>query len=203
MGDFNRHSDDCIQEEGMSALADNPRILVTGATGFIGAPLCARLEALGHPVTALTRDIRRARERLGDKVHLVARLDELEHTAFGGVINLAGEPLATRRWNTHLKAEMRRSRIGTTEALLEYFQRLGDFPEVLINGSAIGVYGKQGDEPITEEDDKSDDGFASQLCRAWEAASERFSDYGTRVCRLRTGIVLGPNGGALKAMLPL
>lgn len=187
----------------MAALADNPRILVTGATGFIGTPLCARLDELGHPVTALTRDIRRARERLGDNVQLVTDLNELEGTICGGVINLAGEPLATRRWNTDLKAEMRRSRIGTTEALFDYFQRLGDFPEVLINGSAIGVYGKQGDEPITEEDDKSDDGFASQLCRAWEAASERFSDYGTRVCRLRTGIVLGPNGGALKAMLPL
>lgn len=185
----------------MVALAGNPRILVTGATGFIGTPLCARLIAMGHPVTALTRDARRARERLGENVHLVTHLDELEGTAFGGVINLAGEPLATRRWNARLKAEMRCSRIGTTEALLEYFLRLGEFPELLINGSAIGVYGKQGDEPITEESDVSDEGFASQLCRDWEATAQRFSDHGTRVCRLRTGIVLGPNGGALKAML--
>lgn len=187
----------------MSALVENPRILVTGATGFIGAPLCARLQALGHTVTALTRDVRRARERLGDQLQLVTHLDELEHTTFGGVINLAGEPLATRRWNKRLKAEMRCSRIGTTEALLDYFQRVGDFPEVLINGSAIGVYGKQGDIPIIEASEQKDEGFASQLCRDWEAVAERFSDHGTRVCRLRTGIVLGPNGGALKAMLPL
>src|SRR5690625_7745737 len=105
----------------MAALADNPRILVTGATGFIGTPLCARLDELGHPVTALTRDIHRARERLGDNVQLVTDLNELERTVFGGVINLAGEPLAPRRWIPHLRPKRRRSRMVTTEAGLDYF----------------------------------------------------------------------------------
>lgn len=186
----------------MSALADNPTILVTGATGFIGVPLCAKLEELGYSVTALTRDVRRAREWLGDKVRLVTSLDELDRTAFDGVINLAGEPLANRRWNENLKSEVRRSRIGLTEALFDYFERIGDFPKVLISGSAVGIYGKQGDDPVTEESQLSVEGFASELCRDWEASAERFSDKGTRVCRLRIGIVLGPNGGALKAMLP-
>src|SRR5690625_7740447 len=93
----------------MAALADNPRILVTGATGFIGTPLCARLDELGHPVTALTRDIHRARERLGDNVQLVTDLNELERTVFGGVINLAGEPLAK------IGRASCRERVGGTE----------------------------------------------------------------------------------------
>ncbi|MDQ2077295.1 TIGR01777 family oxidoreductase [Marinimicrobium sp. ABcell2] len=186
----------------MAGLVSNPRILVTGATGFIGTPLCARLQELGHPLTALTRDPSKARKRLGEQVELVTKLDDLGDATFGGVINLAGEPLAARRWNERLKAEIRRSRIGTTEALFEYFQRVGDFPEVLVNGSGIGVYGNQGDRPITEGSNLSDDSFSSHLCRDWEAAAERFTDRGTRVCRIRTGVVLGPDGGALQAMLP-
>jgi uncharacterized protein len=186
----------------MAGLVNNPSVLVTGATGFIGTPLCARLLESGYAVTALTRDAAKARRKLGDKVELATRLDDLGNTAFGAVINLAGEPLATRRWNAQLKEEIRRSRIGTTEALIEYFQRLGDFPEVLVNGSGIGVYGNQGDRPITEGSNLSDESFSSHLCRDWEAAAERFSEHGTRVCRVRTGVVLGPDGGALKAMLP-
>ncbi len=185
----------------MTELVHHPRILVTGATGFIGVPLCAQLQKLGYSLTALTRNPKTAEKRLGSKVELVTSLDQLGDRQFGAVINLAGESLASGRWNDKRKEEFRRSRIGTTEALFDYFRALGEFPEVLISGSAVGYYGNQGDRPLTEESPQNDDSFAEQLCRDWEAVAERFTDFGTRVCRLRTGIVLGRDGGALQSML--
>lgn len=185
----------------MTELVQNPRILVTGGTGFIGVPLCAQLKKLGYSLTVLTRHPKSARKKLGDEVELVTGLDQLGDRQFGALINLAGESLASGRWSDKRKEEFRRSRIGTTEALFDYFRALGEFPEVLISGSAVGYYGDQGDRPLTEESPQKDDSFSEQLCRDWEAVAERFSDFGTRVCLLRTGIVLGRDGGALQSML--
>ncbi|WP_347330323.1 TIGR01777 family oxidoreductase [Marinimicrobium locisalis] len=180
---------------------NHPReILLTGGTGFIGVPLCQALQERGDRLTVLTRDTIRAAKTLGTGVSLVTELKQLPDKPVDTVINLAGEPLAAGRWNERRKEEFRRSRIGTTEALLEHFQSRGSFPQRMVSGSAIGFYGDGGDTPLTETNG-SGSGFAAQLCRDWEAVAERFSDHGTRVCRLRTGIVLGQDGGALQPML--
>lgn len=176
------------------------QIFLTGGTGFIGRPLCAALRERGVELTVLTRNKQRAARRLGKGVNLVESLDQLPPIGFDAVINLAGEPLASARWNDRRKEVFRRSRIGTTEALLSHFQKLGQFPKVLISGSAVGYYGEGGDRPLTESDGPGV-GFGADMCRDWEAVAERFSDMGVRVCRLRTGIVLEQGGGALQSML--
>jgi len=176
------------------------QILLTGGTGFIGRPLCTALRERGVELTVLTRNKRRAARRLGEGVNLVESLDQLPPIGFDAVINLAGEPLASARWNDKRKETFRRSRIGTTEALLSHFQQLGQFPKVLISGSAIGYYGEGGDRPLTESDGPGV-GFGAEMCRDWEAVADRFADMGVRVCRLRTGIVLEQGGGALQSMM--
>lgn len=184
----------------MTSTDSSRTILLTGATGFIGVPLCRILQERGDHLVVLTRDTLRAARVLGTGVSLVSELSQLPDRPVDAVVNLAGEPLASGRWNDRRKEEFRRSRIGTTEALLAHFQQRGVFPRSMVSGSAVGFYGDGGERPLTEADGGGT-GFAAQLCRDWEAVAERFADAGTRVCRLRTGIVLGPGGGALQSML--
>ncbi|WP_111640597.1 TIGR01777 family oxidoreductase [Marinimicrobium alkaliphilum] len=172
-------------------------VLVTGGTGFVGVPLCRELNRQGYRVTVLSRSPERARALLGEGVTCVGDWPVEDVHA---VINLAGEPLASRRWTRARKAEFRRSRIGTTEDLRRHCGERGQFPAVLINGSAVGYYGNAGEAPVDEQS-PSGTGFAAELCRDWEAEAMAFAEQGTRVCTVRTGIVLGRDGGALKSML--
>ncbi len=172
--------------------------LITGGSGFIGSALCRGLVADGHRVTVLTRDIERARRRVPESVFLVDRLDFAEDV--DAVVNLAGENLAGGRWTAARKHEFRASRIGTTKRLLDWIDRQERAPSVLVSGSAIGWYGPRGDEELDENAVAGND-FSAHLCRDWEAEAVQAEALGVRVCRLRTGIVLGAEGGALKKML--
>lgn len=176
-------------------------ILVTGGTGFIGAYLCRELCDLGWNVTVVTRDPGAATKRLPIGVNVIAGISGLPDTPYSHVVNLAGESLAVGRWNSARKAAFRASRIITTQKLFAHFQHSGNFPEVLISGSAIGFYGNVGDSAV-DESQLEGKGFAAELCKDWEAAAEQFRSHGTCVCLLRTGVVLGKNGGALARMLP-
>jgi len=172
--------------------------LITGGSGFIGSALCRSLIADGHRVTVLTRDIERARTRVPEAVFLIDRLDFAEDV--GAVVNLAGENLAGGRWTSARKHEFVGSRIGTTKRLLDWIERQERAPGVLVSGSAIGWYGPAGDEELDEDADAGND-FSAHLCRDWEAEAVKAEALGVRVCRLRTGIVLGTEGGALRKML--
>jgi uncharacterized protein (TIGR01777 family) len=175
-------------------------MLVTGATGFIGRRLCRRLLADGHDIIALTRDVGRARKMLGPQVRIVASLDEIdtgEH--IDAVVNLAGAPIFARPWTKARRAELLDSRLNTTNAVTQLIARLERKPEVLINASAIGYYGVRGDEEITEAA-RGQPIFQSHLCQAWELAAQAAEQHGVRVCRLRFGIVLGMDGGALPGL---
>jgi hypothetical protein len=172
--------------------------LITGGSGFIGSALCRSLVADGHRVTVLTRDIERARGRVPPAVFLVDRLDFAED--IDAVVNLAGENLASGRWTAARKHEFLASRIGTTKRLLDWIDRQERPPAVLISGSAVGWYGPRGDEQLDEDADSGGD-FSAHLCRDWEAEAIKAEALGVRVCRVRTGIVLGADGGALKKML--
>jgi len=172
--------------------------LITGGSGFIGSALCRSLIADGHRVTVLTRDIDRARTRVPEAVFLIDRLDFAEDV--GAVVNLAGENLAGGRWTSARKHEFVGSRIGTTKRLLDWIERQERTPGVLVSGSAIGWYGPAGDEELDEDADAGND-FSAHLCRDWEAEAVKAEALGVRVCRLRTGIVLGTEGGALRKML--
>jgi hypothetical protein len=117
------------------------------------------------------------------------------------VINLAGEGIGDRRWTDAVKQQLRDSRLLTTASLVEYFKRANQKPAVFISGSAIGVYGLHSDEKLDEQA-SGDDSFSSRLCRDWEAQAAEAEALGIRCCYLRTGVVLGKNGGALSKMLP-
>lgn len=175
-------------------------VLVTGGTGFIGRALCPALLQAGHRVSVLTRDATRAARILPG----VQALEDLAQAdAADAAINLAGEPLAEGRWSETRKRRFRTSRIGTTRTLLEWIARQPDAqrPRCLLSGSAIGYYGDAGERVLDEASPAGDD-FAAQLCRDWEAEAARARELGVRVTLLRTGVVLGRDGGALARMLP-
>jgi len=115
------------------------------------------------------------------------------------VVHLAGEPLA-HRWTDERKRAIRESRVRGTELVARTIAALDRRPRVLLSGSAIGIYGDRGDEPLDEESALGG-GFLAGIAREWEAASVAAADAGVRVVLLRTGIVLSPKGGALERLL--
>ncbi|EPK7284246.1 TPA: TIGR01777 family oxidoreductase [Citrobacter farmeri] len=178
------------------------KILVTGGTGLIGGHLVPRLQELGHQVTVLTRRPDDARKKLNDRVILWNTLED-KHNLDGidAVINLAGEPIADKRWTTEQKDRLCQSRWRITQKLADLINASETPPSVLISGSATGYYGDLGEVVVTEEEPPHNE-FTHKLCARWEQiACEAQSDK-TRVCLLRTGVVLAPKGGILAKMIP-
>jgi uncharacterized protein (TIGR01777 family) len=118
----------------------------------------------------------------------------------GGVINLAGEPIVGKRWTPEQKRKIAESRVGATRTLVSAIRETQRKPAFLINASAIGFYGPQGEGKLTEESPRGND-FLSETCQAWEAEALKAEEAGVRVIRLRIGIVLEKGGGALGKML--
>jgi len=176
-------------------------VLITGITGFIGRHLALQLLHKGFAVYGLTRNAKKAMAFFDDRVTLIESIDAIPAVNFGVLINLAGESLGNSRWNSERKKIFRESRINTTNKLLDFFQKNSRTLPLLINASAVGVYGNRGDEVLQETSSVGDD-FAAQMCRDWESAADCFSVVGARICKLRFGVVLGLDGGALPKMLP-
>lgn len=175
-------------------------ILMTGATGLIGSALYKKLRNQ-HQITVLTRDTTKAYKKLGHDIQAINGLDQLNHLDdFDAVINLAGEPIADKRWTDKQIERIEQSRFGITEQLVQLFKQSSDAPTVLISGSAIGYYGRQGTTPVTESDHQVYDEFTHRLCAKWEGIAKQAESEQTRVCMLRTGIVLARDGGALAKM---
>ncbi len=179
------------------------RILVTGATGFIGRPLCERLLSGGRRVVAITRTP-------GPR-SVPWETRPLPHDAAGwaeaargcdAVVNLAGSPIAVR-WTEAARREMRTSRIDLTRSLVEGLARLppGERPSVLVSSSAIGYYGTRRETSLGEDASPGDD-FLARICADWEEAARRAESAGIRTVLLRIGIVLEADGGPLSKMLP-
>ena len=177
------------------------KILVTGATGFIGRPLTKVLIEQGHEVYAWVRDTGKARVLLDGQVKCYERLEDIPEPYVDAVINLAGQPIADRRWTKSRKQSLRSSRIELTYELVRFINRLEQKPRVVLSGSAIGYYGPQAADLILDEQSKSVPGFTHSLCADWETAAMSLASEATRVCLLRTGVVLGNGGGALGKML--
>jgi hypothetical protein len=179
-------------------------VFITGATGFIGRALTLRLQRDGHSLTAWVRNEERAGAMLGADIDLLpigageqALRDAL--AVSDAVVNLAGEPLIGR-WTTSRRQAITASRVQLTETLVHSMQYAEHQLGVLVSGSAVGYYGDRGDELLTEASAPSDD-FLGTLCKDWESAAMRAESSGTRVVTLRTGIVLGREGGALAPLL--
>jgi uncharacterized protein (TIGR01777 family) len=181
------------------------RVLITGATGFVGRALSLRLVRDGHAVTAWVRSVERARALLGAEVALVEEHgDGALATAVAGadaVINLAGEPVAGR-WSGRKRARIIESRVAFTNRLVDAMAGLAQRPGVLISASAVGYYGDRGDDAIDETSEPGE-GFLAEVCVAWEQAARRAKALGVRVLRARFGVVMGLGGGFLGEVLPL
>ena len=178
------------------------KILITGGTGLIGRHLIPRLLELGHSVIVVTRSPEKARQQLDARVELWKGLNERSTLdGIDAVINLAGEPIADKRLTEEQKQRLCNSRWHITQKLVELFAASTQPPAVLISGSAAGYYGDLGEVVVTEEEPPHNE-FTHKLCARWEQiACEAQSDH-TRVCLLRTGVVLAPKGGILGKMAP-
>ncbi|GHM30660.1 epimerase [Escherichia coli] len=178
------------------------KIVITGGTGLIGRHLIPRLLDLGHQITVVTRNPQKASSVLGPRVTLWQGL--ADHSNLNGVdavINLAGEPIADKRWTHEQKERLCQSRWNITQKLVDLINASDTPPSVLISGSATGYYGDLGEVVVTEEEPPHNE-FTHKLCARWEEIACRAQSDKTRVCLLRTGVVLAPDGGILGKMLP-
>ncbi len=176
-------------------------ITLTGATGFIGRRLAGRLLVGSHSLHVLGR---RAVPGLSLSAwdaggNASPPLESLRDSQ--AVVHLAGEPVS-QRWTPEARQRIRSSRVEGTRRLVEALAAFPRPPAVLVCASAIGIYGSRGDEILTESSPPGG-GFLAEVCQEWEQAADQAASAGIRVVKLRTGVVLGPGGGALQRMLPL
>jgi uncharacterized protein (TIGR01777 family) len=182
------------------------KVLVLGGTGFVGKNLCRELLSLGYQLVLPVRNEARARSAFGKEVELIlwtgagAELpadDRLKTAAC--IINLAGESIGEGRWTEKRKQRIIASRVDATGAIIRAIEKKILHPKLLINASAVGIYGPAGDESLTEDAPPGGD-FLAHVCRAWENEAMKADSLGVRAVTVRIGVVLG-NGGALNRMV--
>ncbi len=176
-------------------------VAITGSSGLIGRALAEDLEADGHQVLRVVRreggpgtttwDIERG------------QIDAAAFEGLDGVVHLAGEGIAEKRWSDDQKRRIRESRTKSTALLVGALSSLKAKPAVLLSGSGVDAYGDRGDEQLTEASATSSSGFLPELVRDWEAAAEEATSAGIRVATLRTAMVLAAEGGALARMVSI
>lgn len=184
------------------------RVLVAGATGFVGRVIVRQLLEAGNEVVVLTRNIAKAAITLGSQCQYVQWSDVTQlppMEAFDkveGIVNLMGEGIADKKWDEDRKKQIYHSRIDSTARLVECIKAMPVRPKVLVSTSAIGVYGDRDSEEISESSSLGND-FLAGVCKDWESEAMKARSFGTRVVIIRAGVVLGRGGGALKKMLPV
>ena len=175
------------------------QIFITGGTGLIGKHLITRL-APEHDITVLSRSESKPRAALPAAVTVIENLDSIANfDDYDVIINLAGEPIADKRWTSQQKHQICQSRWQVTTALVTKINASATPPHTFISGSAIGYYGRQGDKPVTENNTEPHQEFTHEVCQRWEQIAETVKQ-NCRVCLLRTGVVLAAEGGALEKM---
>jgi uncharacterized protein (TIGR01777 family) len=183
------------------------KIVVSGGTGFIGRALCRSLISQGMSVTVLSRNPLQAKAVLDPSINVVewdgvtSAAWENELDSATAVINLAGEPIAAGRWTPKRKQLIVDSRVNATRLLVQAMARCSNKPRILISASGVGYYGTSQAIRFDERNGSGSDFFAD-LCVAWERAALAAQSAGVRVVRLRTGMVLEKDGGALAKMVP-
>jgi len=176
------------------------RVVVSGSSGLIGRSVVAALASRGDEITALVRRPAAAGEAQWDP--MAGSIDTGALDGADGVVHLAGAGIGDKRWSASRRREIVSSRVEATTLLAESLAGLHRPPAVLVSASAVGFYGDRGDEVLTEES-TGGTGFLAEVCRGWEDATTPARDAGIRVIRLRSGVVLSAQGGALARQLPL
>jgi uncharacterized protein (TIGR01777 family) len=190
---------------GDTARSGHGKLLVTGATGFIGRRMVA---AWPGEVVVTSRDPSRAAAELGLDVADVIEwnpdglIDLRSCGPITAVVNLMGHSIIAGRWTDARKAKIRTSRVAGTRNLVAALARLASPPSLLVSMSAVGLYGSRGDDVVTESSETGS-GFLADVCCEWEAAAQSYSEIGRRVVVLRLGIVLGRGGGMLHSLRPI
>lgn len=177
------------------------QVVIAGSQGLIGTALVEHLAGCGHQVRRLVRRPPRCSREIGWDPERA----ELDPTALRGVdavVNLGGVGLGDRRWSAAYRRAIVRSRTAPTGLLARTLADLDDGPRILLQGSAVGIYGDRGEEILTEESEPGE-GFLVDVVRTWEAATSPARDAGVRVAHLRTGIVMSRTGGSFGRLLPL
>jgi uncharacterized protein len=181
-------------------------VVVTGGSGFLGRPLVRALAQGGHTVVVLSRMANAS--FAGGAIRTVSWAPDgtpgdwaREIAAAEAVVNLAGEPIAARRWSPEQKQRIIQSRVLATQSVARAIRASPAPPSVLVSGSAVGYYGPCGDEIMTERAPAGRD-FLARTGVQWEAAALEAASAKTRLVCIRTGLVIAKDGGALKSMLP-
>ena len=187
------------------------KVAITGATGFVGSRLVERLSASGHQILVLTRNLAAAQKVFPKSAFPNLEIVAYTPTASGawqeaialcdGVVNLAGEPIAEKRWTPQQKQEILNSRKLGTQKIVEAIALANPKPKVLVNASAIGYYGTSETATFDETSPAGKD-FLAEVCQAWEAEAQKVTQAGVRLVILRLGIVLGQGGAIAKMIAP-
>lgn len=196
----------------MTQAKTEKRVVLLGGSGFIGTALARSLVSDGYAVTIMSRSPERVLTKWRTYgLHFPTAapwsgrpddsLDEQVDGSFA-VINLVGESIEAR-WTGDRKARILNSRLRAGEAVMHAVSRAAKPPEVLIQGSAVGYYGHAGGDAVMTEQDEPGTGFLAEVCQAWEASTAEARQFGVRRAVVRTGIVIGPNGGVMSRLEPL
>ena len=180
--------------------------IISGATGFIGSALCRDLANSGYDIAVLTRNREKARAQFGDQA-IVAEWDgstsqgwlELVSRSVA-IINLAGENIGSGRWTRKKKQRIVQSRLNAGKAVVEAVQRASVKPKTIIQASAIGYYGPREEENL-DESSPVGKGFLAGMVRQWELSTQKAEELGVRRAVIRSGMVLGKDGGVLPKFL--
>ena len=179
------------------------KIVISGATGFIGGFLRTYLLELGHDLVIVTRDPKKYESEKADNQQFItwdatALIASME--AADVVINLAGESIFGQRWTDEIKRRLMVSRIDSTRMLVDAAIATDNKPALFISASAVGIYGDNADKLLTEDSEAGSD-FLAKICVAWEEEAHRVKQVGIRLAIPRIGIVLHPDDGALQKMV--
>lgn len=177
-------------------MRSRPKVAILGVTGFIGRGLPPLFAEDGMAITGVSRSGQATRPLIQSWI----RPEDLDLAGHDAVVNLTGESI-DRRWTAENRKLFHDSRVGVTRRLVEKLRQLpdGQRPKVLVNASAVGIYGDRGDEEL-HDDASPGSGYLAELCHEWEEAAIEAESLGVRVVRLRIGVVLGSNGAAFEKL---